>query len=136
MASLANSPATTVFFEAPHRIERSVAEIAVVLGERPICVCRELTKLHEELTRGSAGEVLASLGEPRGEYTVVVGPATRSAQPAVCVPTDAALADESRRMARELPGGKRVVVRELARRHGMRAKDVYQALERAKASGK
>jgi len=63
----------TVAFESPHRILKSLGQLAAVLPERHLTVCRELTKLHEEVLRGTAEEVLAALGgRPRGEFTMVV----------------------------------------------------------------
>lgn len=66
---------TLVFFESPHRLAASLADLADILGgERPIAVCRELTKLHEEIWRGTlteAGQVW-STRTPRGEFTLVV----------------------------------------------------------------
>lgn len=66
---------TVVLYEAPHRLERTVADLASVLGEeRRVALCRELTKLHEETWRGTlaeAGEHLAQRA-PRGEYVVVL----------------------------------------------------------------
>lgn len=80
--------ATLVFFEAPHRLVASLREMAAILGlQRPCAVARELTKAHEELVRGSLGEVAARFEEATGaqgtgpgtavrvgEFTIVVGP--------------------------------------------------------------
>ena len=64
---------TVVFFEAPHRIRRHAgANFSAVVGDCQVVVGRELTKVHEELVRGPISEVLERLGEPRGEFTVVV----------------------------------------------------------------
>ena len=63
---------TVVFFEAPHRINATLAELELAAGNCDVCVARELTKAHEELVRGPINEVLGRLGSPRGEYTVVV----------------------------------------------------------------
>lgn len=79
LAALALESRTAVLFEAPHRIERTLDDlIAACGGERMVAVCRELTKLHEEVLRGSLAEVRSRLGEPRGEYVIVLGgaPAT------------------------------------------------------------
>jgi 16S rRNA (cytidine1402-2'-O)-methyltransferase len=68
-------PHTMVFFEVPHRIQASLADLVAVFGpERPAAVCRELTKMHEQVVRGTLGEVQTVLdeSEPRGEYTLVV----------------------------------------------------------------
>ena len=73
---------TLMFYEAPHRLLDSLTDVAEILGERRVCVARELTKLHEEFLRGTAGEVLAQLrerGEVRGEITLVVAGASESA---------------------------------------------------------
>ncbi len=63
------------FFETPHRIGRTMAELGAILGNRPIMVGRELTKAHQEFIRGTAEELSNAFANPRGEYTVVVGPA-------------------------------------------------------------
>jgi 16S rRNA (cytidine1402-2'-O)-methyltransferase len=69
---------TCVAFESPHRILATLACVDEILGDRPLAVCRELTKLHEEVLRGRAGELSAILGERpslKGEFAVVLGPA-------------------------------------------------------------
>jgi len=65
---------TLVFFESPHRIEKSLGDMLTVLGNRSASLARELTKLHEEFRRGSLSELIASLSEKntRGEIVVVV----------------------------------------------------------------
>jgi len=71
--------ATLVFYESPHRVGTTLTELAAVLGaSRPVCLARELTKTHEELVRGSLGELAQRYsGErPLGEVTLVVGGAS------------------------------------------------------------
>ena len=65
---------TVVAFETPHRLRDALTDIAAVAPDLPIAVCRELTKLHEEVFRGSAAEALAHFQNPRGEFTLVLGP--------------------------------------------------------------
>lgn len=69
--------APLVLFEAPHRLAASLADIAASLGDRRIVVCRELTKAHEEVFRGTVGEAIAHFDAPRGEFTIVVEGAAR-----------------------------------------------------------
>jgi 16S rRNA (cytidine1402-2'-O)-methyltransferase len=71
------SPETLVAFESPRRVAASLAALASVDPERAVAVCRELTKLHEEVIRGSAAELAARYRDapPRGEVVLVVGPA-------------------------------------------------------------
>ncbi|MBO0705588.1 MAG: 16S rRNA (cytidine(1402)-2'-O)-methyltransferase, partial [Candidatus Dormibacteraeota bacterium] len=73
LASLEGSPHPTVVFESPHRIIRSLEALAEVLPDRPIALARELTKVHEEVLRGTPAEVLGQLGDrARGELTLVI----------------------------------------------------------------
>ncbi|MDE2227671.1 MAG: 16S rRNA (cytidine(1402)-2'-O)-methyltransferase [Alphaproteobacteria bacterium] len=74
--------ATLVFFESAPRLAASLADMAAILGPRPAAVARELTKLHEEVRRGSLAELAAQYrasGPPKGELVVVVGPPERTA---------------------------------------------------------
>jgi 16S rRNA (cytidine1402-2'-O)-methyltransferase len=71
-----------VLFEAPHRLARTLADLAAVLGgDREVALCRELTKLYEEIWRGTLAEAAlrATEVEPRGEYVVVTAGAARLA---------------------------------------------------------
>jgi 16S rRNA (cytidine1402-2'-O)-methyltransferase len=74
LQSAAGLPWTLVFFEAPHRVLASLADVEEVLGDRPAAAARELTKLHEEVQRGTVSEIRAQLaaGDRRGEFTFVV----------------------------------------------------------------
>src|SRR6266487_3711482 len=67
---------TIIFYEAPHRIEETVAEAAEILGNRNACIAREITKVHEEFRRGKLSELSSSLDErpARGEITLLIGP--------------------------------------------------------------
>lgn len=96
LAELAAVPAALVFYESPHRLAGSVADMAAVLGERAAAVARELTKLHEEVRRAPLAELAAHYavaGAPKGEVTVVVGP------PVAAAPADDAAVDEALRLA-------------------------------------
>jgi 16S rRNA (cytidine1402-2'-O)-methyltransferase len=74
LASLAGERCTLVAFEAPHRLRSSLADLKDVLGDRRITLARELTKMHEEVWRGSVSQALAHFEEnpPRGEFTLVI----------------------------------------------------------------
>ena len=75
LADAAGLGQTLVLFEAPHRLRATLADIAEALNDPALAVCRELTKLHEEVWRGTASGALEYFTEPRGEFTMVVGPA-------------------------------------------------------------
>ena len=72
LESLKQIPFTLLFYEAPHRIEKMLADMKDVFGNREICLARELTKLHEEFLRGSLDEVIEALPGLKGEMVVVV----------------------------------------------------------------
>jgi 16S rRNA (cytidine1402-2'-O)-methyltransferase len=73
LATLVENPRPAVAFESPYRIKKSLALIDEELPERSLTVTRELTKVHEEVLRGTASEVLAALGDrARGEFTLVI----------------------------------------------------------------
>lgn len=79
---LARWPHAVVAFESPQRIVESLERLAPALGERPVAVCRELTKRFEETVRGTAASVAAGLRRPvKGEITLVIGPADTAPEP-------------------------------------------------------
>ena len=67
-----NSQVPQVIFEAPHRLRATLSDLDVVFGDRPMAVCRELTKLYEEVIRGTAAEGLDHFDSPRGEVVIVI----------------------------------------------------------------
>jgi 16S rRNA (cytidine1402-2'-O)-methyltransferase len=82
LAELALIDATLVLFESGSRIENSLHDMAALMGEREAAVCRELTKLHEEIRRATLAELAASADglETRGEFVVVIGPPAAGAR--------------------------------------------------------
>ena len=81
LRGLQDEPGTLIFLESPRRVAAALADAAEVLGERPVAVARELTKIHEEFLRGSLSEIADVLAERtlRGELTLCIGGAPRSA---------------------------------------------------------
>ncbi len=84
LAGVAREPRTLVAYEAPHRLLETLAEVLAQLGDRPVAVARELTKLHEEIFRGpvSAAHAHFAAGEVLGEITLVIGGAPAAAEAA------------------------------------------------------
>jgi 16S rRNA (cytidine1402-2'-O)-methyltransferase len=74
LQSIAQEPRTLIAYEAPHRVCASLDDIAETLGDRAICVARELTKMYEELFRGTANQAREHFAAhaPRGEFTLVI----------------------------------------------------------------
>jgi 16S rRNA (cytidine1402-2'-O)-methyltransferase len=118
--SLAGERRTLVAFESPHRLQQALVDIRAALGERRIAVCRELTKLHEEIFRGTLTEAIGHFVEPRGEFTLVVEGAPEAASEA----TDDDLRAELRRL-RTLGASARDAAAEVALRTGVPRRRVY-----------
>jgi len=78
LKSLADEPRTVVAFEAPHRLAEALEDVQEILGDRSICVCRELTKIHEEIFRGRVSQAKDHFIEPKGEFTLVIEGRTRA----------------------------------------------------------
>ena len=81
LAEAVSGPHTVVLFEAPHRVRATLQDIQGIFGDRPLAICRELTKLHEEVFRGTAAEAFAHFDAPRGEFVLVLAGADSTAAP-------------------------------------------------------
>ena len=79
LRAVAGAPWSLVIFEAPRRLRGALRDMLDTLGDRSIAVCREMTKLHEEVYRGTVSEALAHFAAPRGEFTLVVAGASEGA---------------------------------------------------------
>jgi len=72
LESIGDEAGTIVALESPHRLLAAFNDILLILGDRKIAVCRELTKLHEEVFRGTISQAIKHFAEPRGEFTLVI----------------------------------------------------------------
>ncbi|HJP60945.1 MAG TPA: 16S rRNA (cytidine(1402)-2'-O)-methyltransferase [Gemmatimonadaceae bacterium] len=133
LESLAKEPRTVVFFEAPHRITKTLTDMANILGERPIIIARELTKLHEEVVHTTARLAPDLNVNPRGEFTLILGPhTTRSVQPESI--DDASISSYFYQLTDDGALSRRTAVVRTAERFGLSPNDVYQRLERLKTT--
>ena len=121
LASYRGRPETLVLFESPRRVSTALRDLAETLGDRPACVARELTKLHEEVVRGSLGELAERFdSQVRGEVTVVVGGA--AAEEGACDPV---YLDDAIRERIAAGRSSREIAEELARDTGLPRREVY-----------
>ncbi|MEW6319560.1 MAG: 16S rRNA (cytidine(1402)-2'-O)-methyltransferase [Acidobacteriota bacterium] len=122
---------TAIFYEAPHRLAKTLTELGKYLGNRPILLGRELTKMHEETVWGSAAELAQKLSAVRGECTLLVPPSSEPIGPREALPDEhvAKLFCEMTKTARS----RREAARMVGQKIGLSTQSVYAALERAKS---
>jgi 16S rRNA (cytidine1402-2'-O)-methyltransferase len=127
-------PWTFVFYEAPHRLVKTLSEVAELWPDRALVVAKELTKRHETFHFGTAGELLATLHEeaPRGEYVLVVGPPSASEQSEMDEAdgkTELSLDDAVAAVHRLVSNGMshKEAVAQVAKETGLRRKDLYNS---------
>lgn len=123
LESLRDETATIVAFESPHRILKTLSDISGLLGDRQICLCRELTKRFEEVLRGTAEQVRKELAEPRGEITLVIAGASTQMQ-------TGGLQEAMAAVAAQVAAGESVrdAVRNVAERTGIPRSELYSAV--------
>jgi 16S rRNA (cytidine1402-2'-O)-methyltransferase len=127
---------TVVFFEAPHRIRQTLEQLVPVIGECPIVICRELTKIHESLVRGPIKTVLLEPWVAKGEVTVVLelGLKPKYRPPG---PVDGdILRRELGQLVEYRAVPRRKAMAELARKYQLSPNQVYDAIENAKKLAK
>ena len=125
-----------IFFEAPHRIVETLRQIHSLVGNCQIAVARELTKAHEELVRGPILDVLASLPNPRGEFTVIVEIGHKTNYDIAREASGSDLAAELGEITEHGGLSRRQAINALARRHRVPPNQVYAAIERVRKSAK
>jgi 16S rRNA (cytidine1402-2'-O)-methyltransferase len=125
LQALAGETRTMIFYESPQRVGAFLAEAADILGDRRACLVRELTKIHEEILRGTLPELaeeIARRGTVLGEITLVVAGAQKTVEMSVEEIVRAALEDAS--------GSSRDLAREISERTGLSRKEVYAEILR------
>lgn len=134
LAELAAEPRTLVFFESPRRLASTLADLAAAFGaDRRAAVCRELTKTHEEVLRGTLGDLAGKLRDGvLGEITLVVAGSGRHAGAGPASAEDAAALVAERVTAGE---SSRDAIAAVASESGLRKRDVYEAVVAARRAG-
>jgi 16S rRNA (cytidine1402-2'-O)-methyltransferase len=129
LESVANEDRTIVALESPHRLSAALDDILLVLGDRKIAICRELTKIHEEVFRGRISQAIQYFTQPRGEFTLVIEGKTKGNKPQLTPDIEQQL----RHMRQSGLSAKEAVAR-VASETGLSKKELYRAwLEVAKS---
>ncbi len=124
---------TIVFFEAPHRIKKMLAAITFVLVDRPIIICRELTKLHEQVIRTESANAASLPITERGEFTIVIGPNQARVQPGQAI-EDKDIYSFFYHLTNNGGFERRPALTRTAHEFGLSTKAVYSVIERFKNS--
>jgi 16S rRNA (cytidine1402-2'-O)-methyltransferase len=122
LGRLKEESGTLVVFEAPHRLGATLADLETTLGDRRIAVCREMTKIHEEIFRGRISEAASRFTEPRGEFTLVIEGQTAAARPE--------MTPDTKRRLRELRRAgttAREAISRVSGETGLSRKELYRA---------
>ncbi|MCG9968771.1 16S rRNA (cytidine(1402)-2'-O)-methyltransferase [Pelotomaculum terephthalicicum JT] len=130
LAALSREPRTLIFYEAPHRLTATLADLQEVFGNRLMAAARELTKQHEEVVRGTVAEVLEHFRgkEPRGEFCLVLaGAAGELLETAEKTEVSLEPAEHVARLEAE-GAGRKEAIRAVARAHGLPRREVYRAV--------
>jgi 16S rRNA (cytidine1402-2'-O)-methyltransferase len=123
---------TAVFFEAPHRVRLTLENMLTILGDRPIIVGRELTKLHEELVIRPISSHLEKLKNPRGEFTLVIKGSKSRSDDLTTPPEDDAMADEIGQLIESAGLSPRAAARQVAAKYGLPVNTAYRLWTEAK----
>ncbi len=118
---------TLVVYESPHRVRATLSDVLAALGDRQIAVCRELTKLYEEIWRGAVSDAIEHFAAPRGEFTLVIEGTSKDDQRAV-VATDTVESVVAELRQSDVLA--KVAVAEIVRRCGVPKRTAYTAWHR------
>ncbi len=121
LEAASSETATLIAYEAPHRLNQALHDILSILGNRRVAVCRELTKLHEEVFRGTVEEAIGHFTEPRGEFTLVM-----AGCPADALRLPAAEVIKKIKALRQAGKSFRESVADLTKISGMSHKELYK----------
>ena len=132
LQALAQETRPVVCYEAPHRIIATLQDIQTVLGDRTISIGREVTKAHEQLAVRPTNNWLTDPPPERGEFVLMISPASRQQTGTSPEVADEVLAGSFRRITEEKQVNRRAALKEVAKAHGVPARAVFAAVERAK----
>ncbi len=134
LESIRESPRTQVFYEAPHRVKEALEDVVELLGShRHVVIAREVTKIHEEFLRGSAGEVLETLkarGDIKGEITLLIGKMEATEKKAS--PPRVSVRQRIEQVIADEKLDEKAALKKVAKEMGMSKSEAYRELQRSK----
>ena len=131
-----DAPRTVIYYEAPHRILETLADVGAIMGgSRHVVIAREVTKLHEEFLRGRADEVLEKLrerGDVKGEITLLIGRAEEAGERKAPVRTATSIRQRLDQVMDERKLDEKAALKLVAKEMGVSRSEAYRELQRAK----
>ena len=132
LGKISGSAETQIYYEAPHRIKETLGDVVEILGPgRPVVVAREVTKIHEEVLRGPAGEVaeiLRERGEVKGEITLLVGKAAEGQS----APCRASIRERVEQIMRQEKRDEKAALKKVAKERGISKSAAYREMHKQK----
>ena len=122
LKTIVDEPGTIIVLESPHRLPATLNDMLFILGDRKIAVCRELTKIHEEVFRSTISQAIEHFTEPRGEFTLIIKGKTKRDKPQ--------LTEDIERRLRQMQGSgipAKEAVAKLAGETGLSRRELYRA---------
>jgi len=134
LESVKDSPRTQVFYEAPHRLLDTLADVSEILGEnRLVVVAREVTKLHEEFLRGRASDISKTLqarGDVKGEITLLIAKAEEGSAPAAA--EIVSVAQRVREIMTDEKADEKAALKKVAKERGIGKSEAYREWQQSK----
>ena len=128
LEELSKIESTLVFYEAPHRINETIADAGEVLGNRECVVARELTKLHEEFLRGSLSQLKLPEGTARGEIVLLIGPPLQGQAKQTAGEAAHAISEEVERLIKAEGLDRKSALKRIARERGISKSEAYRLM--------
>lgn len=117
---------TMIFYEAPHKLLGTLSTICEVFGDRQVVLARELTKIHEEFIRGTVSEILEKIGEPKGEFVVLVEGNTISQKDVVLQNLNELSLEEHYKYYEHKGFEKKEIIKKIAKDRKLNKNEVYK----------
>ncbi len=126
LEEIKNETKSLIFYEAPHKLVKTLESIYKVLGDRYIVLCKELTKIHEEFIRGKISDILLGIYEPKGEYVIVVEGALKSKNDLEIEERNALSLEEHYSFYEKQGLEKKEIIKRIAKDRNVSKNEIYQ----------
>lgn len=117
---------TLIFYEAPHKLIATLNEMQNILGNRTICLARELTKIHEEFLTGEITEILEKIQEPKGEYVIIVEGSKLSKKEIEANKLNEMKVEEHYKYYEDLGYEKKEIIKKIAKDRNVNKNEIYK----------